>query len=54
MLPVWMYRECESLRRVEHRLAGADANPYLVVAWMLAGIHRGLSRGAEPPPCAVV
>jgi glutamine synthetase len=31
-------------------LAGADANPYLVVAWMLAGIHRGLSRGAEPPP----
>lgn len=37
-------------RRIEHRLAGADANPYLVVAWMLAGIHRGLSRGAEPPP----
>jgi hypothetical protein len=22
----------------------------LVVAWMLAGIHRGLSRGVEPPP----
>jgi glutamine synthetase len=37
-------------RRIEHRLAGADANPYLVVAWVLAGIHRGLSRGAEPPP----
>jgi glutamine synthetase len=37
-------------RRIEHRLAGADANPYLVVAWMLAGIHRGLSRGVEPPP----
>lgn len=37
-------------RRIEHRLAGADANPYLVVAWMLAGIHRGLSRGEEPPP----
>ncbi len=34
-------------RRIEHRLAGADANPYLVVAWMLAGIHRGLSRGAR-------
>ena len=37
-------------RRVEHRLAGADANPYLVMAWVLAGIHHGLSRGAEPPP----
>jgi glutamine synthetase len=36
-------------RRIEHRLAGADANPYLVVAWVLAGIHAGLSRGAEPP-----
>ncbi len=37
-------------RRIEHRLAGADANPYLVVAWVLAGIHRGLARGIEPPP----
>ncbi|MEZ5488423.1 MAG: glutamine synthetase family protein [Steroidobacteraceae bacterium] len=37
-------------RRIEHRLAGADANPYLLVAWVLAGIHRGLSRGEEPPP----
>jgi glutamine synthetase len=37
-------------RRIEHRLAGADANPYLVLAWVLAGIHRGLARGVEPPP----
>jgi glutamine synthetase len=37
-------------RRIEHRLAGADANPYLVVAWMLAGIHHGISQGLEPPP----
>jgi glutamine synthetase len=37
-------------KRIEHRLAGADANPYLVVAWVLAGIHYGLSRGVEPPP----
>jgi glutamine synthetase len=36
-------------RRIEHRLAGADANPYLVAAWTLAGIHRGLSRAVEPP-----
>lgn len=37
-------------KRIEHRLAGADANPYLVVAWVLAGIHYGLSRAVEPPP----
>jgi glutamine synthetase len=36
--------------RIEHRLAGADANPYLVVAWVLAGIHDGLTRRIEPPP----
>ena len=36
--------------RIEHRLAGADANPYLVVAWILAGIHHGLSQRVEPPP----
>jgi glutamine synthetase len=37
-------------RRIEHRLAGADANPYLVMAWVLAGIHAGLARKLEPPP----
>lgn len=36
--------------RIEHRLAGADANPYLVTAWILAGIRHGLERKAEPPP----
>lgn len=36
--------------RLEHRLAGADANPYLVVAWVLAGIHHGLAGRLEPPP----
>src|SRR5688572_30312031 len=36
--------------RIEHRLAGADANPYLVVAWVLAGIHHGLALKLEPPP----
>ncbi|MGA0235990.1 MAG: glutamine synthetase family protein [Alphaproteobacteria bacterium] len=30
-------------RRIEHRVAGADANPYLVMAAILAGIHHGLS-----------
>jgi glutamine synthetase len=35
-------------RRVEHRVAGADANPYLVLAAVLAGIHHGLSKELEP------
>lgn len=36
--------------RIEHRVAGADANPYLVGAAMLAGMLAGLEAGAEPPP----
>jgi glutamine synthetase len=36
--------------RIEHRVAGADANPYLVVACVLAGIEHGLATGAMPPP----
>ena len=35
--------------RIEHRLAGADANPYLVLAWVLAGMLHGLERAIEPP-----
>lgn len=30
-------------RRIEHRVAGADANPYLTLATLLAGIHHGIS-----------
>lgn len=37
-------------RRIEYRQAGADANPYLVLAWMLAGLHHGLTSRSEPPP----
>ncbi len=37
-------------RRVEHRVAGADANPYLVTAAVLAGVHRGLSQKIDPGP----
>ena len=37
-------------RRVEHRVAGADANPYLVVAAILAGMHYGITHGCEPGP----
>ncbi len=37
-------------RRIEHRVAGADANPYLVVAAILAGMLHGLEGGLLPPP----
>ncbi|MGK4495527.1 glutamine synthetase, partial [Klebsiella pneumoniae] len=35
-------------RRVEHRVAGADVNPYLLAALVLAGVHRGITREIEP------
>ncbi|QKE65363.1 glutamine synthetase [Aquipseudomonas campi] len=34
--------------RIEHRVAGADANPYLMMASILAGIHHGLTNKVEP------
>ena len=34
--------------RIEHRVAGADANPYLVMASVLAGIHHGLTNKIDP------
>lgn len=37
-------------RRIEHRVAGADANPYLVLAALLAGLHHGLDERLEPGP----
>lgn len=37
-------------RRFEHRVAGADANPYLVLAALLAGVHHGITRKVEPGP----
>jgi glutamine synthetase len=35
-------------RRIEHRVSGADANPYLVIAAVLAGVHHGLSNELDP------
>jgi glutamine synthetase len=35
--------------RIEHRVAGADANPYLVVAAILAGILHGIENDLEAP-----
>lgn len=37
-----------SARRVEHRVSGADANPYLVMAALLAGMHYGIERKLDP------
>lgn len=37
-------------RRIEHRVAGADANPYLVMAAVLAGILHGMENQCEPGP----
>lgn len=36
--------------RIEHRAAGADANPYLVTAAILAGIDFGLKNRCDPGP----
>jgi glutamine synthetase len=58
--PIWGYNHRDvSLRipvsghqnrRIEHRVAGADANPYLVTAAVLAGMHHGITRCLEPGP----
>ena len=37
-------------RHVEHRVAGADANPYLALATVLAGVHYGISQKIDPGP----
>jgi glutamine synthetase len=36
--------------RVEHRVAGADANPYLVIASILAGVSHGIANQIDPGP----
>ena len=36
--------------RIEHRPGGADGNPYLVMAAVLAGIHHGITNKCEPGP----
>jgi len=43
-------RRGDGVMRVEHRQAGADANPYLAVSAALAAGLDGLQRGCEPPP----
>jgi glutamine synthetase len=40
-------------RHVEHRVAGADANPYLVAALVLGGMQHGIEHGIDPGPPVV-
>jgi glutamine synthetase len=40
----------DGIARVEHRLAGADANPYLAAAAALAAGLDGVRRASQPPP----
>ena len=35
-------------RRLEHRVAGADANPYLLTAVLLAAVHHGITHKLDP------
>ena len=37
-------------RHVEHRVAGADANPYLVAALVLGAMQHGIEQGIDPGP----
>ncbi len=59
LAPAWGYNNrttavriptgTEESTRIEHRVAGADANPYLLVATLLAGLHYGLVNRLQPP-----
>ena len=40
----------DSAKRLEFRLPGADANPYLAATAILAGAHWGISQNLRPPP----
>ncbi len=42
----------DEARRIEHRVAGADANPYLALAAVLAGVHHGIVNKLDPGPPA--
>jgi len=58
-VPVWGYENRTTAlripagdpaaKRVEHRIAGADANPYLVVAAVLGAALQGMQRQATAP-----
>jgi glutamine synthetase len=41
-------RSDEKSKRIEHRVAGAEANSYLVLSAILSGIHYGLINKISP------
>ncbi len=43
----------DAARRIEHRVAGADANPYLVMAAILGAALHGIENELEPRPVTV-
>lgn len=43
-------RDNGAATRIEHRIAGADANPYLVIASILAGVSHGIANTIDPGP----
>ncbi len=43
----------EKARRIEHRISGANANPYLVLATILQAIFEGIQSGATPPEAEI-
>ena len=59
LAPTWGYEnrtvsvrvpaDAPAATRIEHRVAGADANPYLVIAGILAGMLRGIENQLEAP-----
>jgi len=46
-------RASGAARRLEHRVGGADANPFLVMAGLFHGMANGLEDAAEPPAAVV-
>lgn len=60
LAPTWGYEnrtvsvrvpaDAPAATRLEHRVAGADANPYLVIAGLLAGMLAGIESDMQPPP----
>ncbi len=40
----------QSSRRIEHRVPGADVNPYLALAAIMAGVHYGIRNRIDPGP----
>ena len=49
-VPVRVPERAGTGARVEHRVSGSDANPYLLAAAVLAGALDGIEKGLEPGP----